>query len=92
MVIPSTVKNEDLAYKFISFMLRHDNAKANSIYVGYSSPIESVYNELVMPGEEFADYKDYYIVNYNKGLDEIYRFNPQMTVILNDYWIKLKLS
>ena len=92
MVIPSTVKNEDLAYKFISFMLRHDNAKANSIYVGYSSPIESVYNELVMPGEEFEDYKDYYIVNYNKGLDEIYRFNPQMTVILNDYWIKLKLS
>ena len=54
MVIPSTVKNEDLAYKFISFMLRHDNAKANSIYVGYSSPIESVYNELVMPGEEFS--------------------------------------
>ena len=45
-----------------------------------------------MPGEEFEDYKDYYIVNYNKGLDEIYRFNPQMTVILNDYWIKLKLS
>lgn len=92
MVIPSSAKNEDLAYKFISFMLRPENAKANSIYVGYSSPIASVYEELVMPGEEFADYKDYYIVNYNKGYDEIYRYNPQMTVILNDYWIKLKLS
>lgn len=92
MVIPTSAKNEDLAYKFISFMCRSENAKANSIYVGYSSPINTVYNELVMPGEEFEEYKDYYIVNYNKGRDELYRYNSQMTITLNDYWIKLKLS
>lgn len=92
MVIPKSRKNEDLAYKFISFMCEEENAKRNSIYVGYSSVIESVYYNLMEEDEEFYDYKDYYKVTYNKGYDEIFRYNPQMTVLLNDYWIKLKLS
>lgn len=91
MVIPSSAKNVDLAYKFISFISQEEKAKQNSVYVGYSSTIQTVYDQLVLPGEEFEDYKDYYKVSYNKGKDEIFRYNPKMTVILNDYWIKLKL-
>lgn len=92
MVIPKNCKNEDLAYKFLSFISRHDNAKKNSCYVGYTSPIKSVYNDLVLEGEYFYDYKEYYQVCYNKGLDQMYRYNGQMTLLLNDYWVKLKLS
>lgn len=92
MVIPKNAKNEDLAYKFISFMCEEENAKANSIYVGYSSVIESVYYNLMEEDEEFYEYRDYYKVTYNKGYDEIFRYNPKMTALLNDYWIKLKLS
>ncbi len=91
MVIPTSVRNEELAYKFISFMLEYENAKANSIYVGYTSPIKSVYEDLVKEGEEFYEYKDYYHVTINEK-DEIFRFNDEMKVILNDYWVKLKLS
>ena len=91
MVMPSNCRNEDLAYKFISFMLEAENAKANSIYVGYTTPVASVYEELVQEGEEFYDYKDYYHVTINEN-DEVFRYNAEMKVILNDYWVKLKLS
>lgn len=91
MVIPTTARHEDLSYKFMSFMLEYENAKANSIYVGYTSPVASVYNDLVLDGEDFADYKDYYQVTVSTK-DEIYRYNPDTKVIMNDYWVKLKLS
>lgn len=91
MVIPTTAKHDDLAYKFISFMLQHENAKANSIYVGYTSPVKSVYEELVLEDEEFYEYRDYYKVDISPK-DEIYRYNSDMKIIQNDYWVKLKLS
>lgn len=91
MVIPKNSKHTDMAYKFISFMLRHENAITNSIYVGYSSPVSTAYSELISEGGEFYDYKEYYQVTIHDK-DEIYRYNPKMTIILNDYWTKLKLS
>lgn len=92
MVIPTNAKHVDMAYKFISFMCEHENAKTNAIYVAYASPIKSVYEEIVLEDEEFYDYKDYYQVNFNKGYDEVFRYNYDMKKKLNDYWIKLKLS
>lgn len=91
MVIPKNAKHVDMAYNFISFMLRHENAVANSVYVGYASPVKSAYLEAVTPDGEFYDYKDYYEVTIHEN-DEIYRYNPKMTILLNDYWTRLKLS
>lgn len=91
MVIPQSARHEDLAYKFISFMLEYEHAKANSIYVGYTSPIKSVYNDLVLPDEEFYEYRDIYQIDISPK-DEIYRYIPEMKIIQNDYWVKLKLS
>ena len=45
MVIPKTAQNEDLAYKFINFMLDHDNAYQNASFVGYSPTIKTVVEE-----------------------------------------------
>ncbi len=53
MVIPTTSQNVDMAHKFIDFMCDPEIALANTEYVMYSSPVESVFNEVV--GEEWAD-------------------------------------
>ena len=39
MVIPKSSKNQELAEKFIDFMLRPDISAKNADYIGYSSPI-----------------------------------------------------
>lgn len=46
MVIPKTSQNTELAYKFIDFMLVHENSLANASYVGYSPTLKSVYEAM----------------------------------------------
>ncbi len=47
MVIPKTSQNIDLAHEFIDFMCDPDIALRNTEYVMYSSPIESVFNNVI---------------------------------------------
>lgn len=54
MVIPNTSKNEELAYKFIDFMLDYDNSLTNAQYVGYCPTLTSVYQGMT----EDEDYVD----------------------------------
>ena len=54
IVIPTTSKNTELAYKFIDFMINHDNALRNAQYVGYCPTLTSVYNAML----EDEDYKN----------------------------------
>ena len=91
MVIPKNAKNTEMAYNFINFMCEYDNALANTEYVGYSSCIEEVYNDVIKEDGEFYDFKDYYKVTYSLN-DEFFRYNPELKYILNEYWVKLKLS
>ena len=90
-VIQKGAKNMDMAYKFIDFMYDYDNAYQNSSYVGYSSPVEDVYQDIVLEDGDYYDYADYYKVSPNEN-DEIYRYNEALKIQLNDYWVKLKLS
>lgn len=46
MVITKDSENKELAHKFIDFMIAPDNAKANSECVGYSSSVESAFQEI----------------------------------------------
>ena len=92
MVIPKNAKNKDLAYKFISFMCREESALANTEYVYYSSCIQKIYDKVLSyDSGTFKQCNYLYKVNINPK-DEVFRYNPQQTIILNDYWIKLKLS
>lgn len=89
MVIPKNAKNKELAYKFISFMCRKENAIANSEYVGYSSSVNSAFKELVSEDGEFSDYKEIYSVPVHSK-DEIFRFNSDMKKYMNNKWTSLK--
>ena len=90
MVIPTTCKNIDLAYNWINFMNRHESSLSNSIEVGYTSPFKSVVEEITGPDGDYEDYADYYDIQYNPK-NEIYRFDSQLKIKINDYWVKLKL-
>lgn len=46
MVIPKTSKNKELAEKFINFMLEDEIAVANIEYIGYSTPMSSIREQL----------------------------------------------
>ncbi|MEE0265472.1 MAG: spermidine/putrescine ABC transporter substrate-binding protein [Acutalibacteraceae bacterium] len=64
MCIPKTAQNKELAEKFINYMLEAEVAKANSEYIGYSTPNQAAYdllddetknNELIYPPKEYTD-------------------------------------
>lgn len=55
LVIPNTCTNEDLAYKFIDYILDHDNSYTNADYIGYCPTIQSVYDEIVCDEEGWGD-------------------------------------
>lgn len=74
MVIPKTSRNTDLAYKFIDFMLNHENSLANAKYVGYCPTVKSVYEAIVSDPEfeGIADHPAYYPGDLTEG--EVYMY------------------
>ncbi len=99
LVIQKGAKNKDLAYKFIDFMYEYDNAYTNSVYTAYSSPVCSVYEDIVSEdGDYYLEdetgkniYKNLYQISVSEK-DEVFRYNEQLKITLNDYWVRLKLS
>ena len=74
MVIPNNSMNEDIAYKFIDFMLEHENSLRNAQYVGYCPTQRSVYEEMLNDPdfEGITDLTIYYPGNITNG--EIYKY------------------
>lgn len=84
MVIPNNSMNEDLAYKFIDFMISYDNALRNAQYVGYCPTQKAVYDAMVAD-EEYEGISDlpvYYPGNIANG--EIYKYLGTNTYELYD--------
>ncbi|MCR5786081.1 MAG: ABC transporter substrate-binding protein [Acholeplasmatales bacterium] len=90
MVIPTSCKNEEMAYNFINFISSYDNAYQNSSYVGYTSPIKEVYQDIIAEDGDYYEDAIYYEVRDNKN-DEVYRYNKDLKIKFNDYFVKLKL-
>lgn len=74
MCIPITSRSTDLAYKFIDFMIKHENALTNASYVGYCPTLSSVYNEILYDPEfeGIADLEPYYPGSIANG--EVYQY------------------
>lgn len=57
-VIPKLSENTDLAYDFMNFFLREENAVYNADWVGYAPVLQNAYDILV--GDEYGyDYENY---------------------------------
>ena len=64
MCIPATSENQEAAEMFINFMCEVDIGKANAEYIGYTTPMQAVwdvldedlkYSEIAFPSEEIAE-------------------------------------
>lgn len=85
MVIPNNCSNEDLAYKFINFMLDPEIAFANAQYVGYCPTLKSVatsFRNDSSYADQLSSYPFYLDPFYNvtdiSGIKQ-FRFNTKMS-------------
>jgi len=88
MVITNECTKTELAHKWIDFMLRPENAAANSEAVGYSSPVESAFEEIrdtVYAGNEA------YVPRQDNNNDEYFRYqDPKTKKYYAEMWTKVK--
>ena len=88
MVITKDCEDEELAHEYIDYMLSYDAAYANSAYVGYSSPITEVSNEL---SEEDYEGIDAYVPDFGYELNESFRYQEtSIKQYFADLWTKVK--
>jgi len=89
MVISKNTKVSDLAHKWINFMLDPDVAELNSVYVGYSSPIQSVFDTL--KDTEFEGLNAY-TPRLDHPKDEVFKYDETIKKIISDLWVKVKAN
>ncbi len=88
MVISKGCNDLDLAHAFMDFMLEDENAYANSLYVGYTSPVVAVAMNLAT-GE--FDGIGAYIPGFEGERNEVFRYQePKIKELYADLWTKVK--
>ena len=91
MVITKDSQAVELAYEWINFMLSDDIAARNSSYVGYTSPIQSIYDEMSGVGGEYEGN-----IAYSPRLghinDEMFKNNEAVRKEIADLWTRIKSS
>jgi len=86
MCIPENAKNEDLAYKFISFFLEYENQYANSEEWGYTSVRGDVVEAIVLD-EVYLE--ESYVIHVGPK-DEIFRYNPALKDIISEVYFNAR--
>ncbi len=88
MVITSECTNTDLAHKWIDFMLRPENATVNSEAVGYTSPVESAFEEV---RDTVYEDNEAYVPRQDNVNDEYFRYqDPETKKYYAEMWTKVK--
>lgn len=88
MVITKDCEEVELAHAYINFMLDAENAYANSLHVGYTSPIVEVVNQLA--AEDYAGINAYAPV-FGGENNEVFRYQEtEVKQYYADMWTKVK--
>lgn len=88
MVITKDCADTELAHQFMNFMLEAENALANSEAVGYSSPVESAFQE--MSETTYAGI-DAYTPRSGNPNDEVFGYQEtELKKYFADLWTKVK--
>jgi spermidine/putrescine transport system permease protein len=87
MVISKKTKEITLANQWINYMLDPEIATLNSEFVGYSSPIQSVYDDLAQT--VFAG-NNAYTPRIDYRLDEVFKYDETVKRIISEQWLKIK--
>ncbi len=90
MCVLKTSKHKDWAEQYINFLCEKDIALANVEYVGYSTPLTTVYDEL---DEETKNNPQYYPDDALLAKSEFYINLPAETnELMNELWEDVKMS
>ena len=88
MVLTNECKDTDLAYSFMNFMMEYDNACANTVFIGYTSPLMSVSEEMMATEYEGIGA---YSPGYDGEKNEVFRYQEQdIKSYFADLWTKVK--
>ena len=88
MLITRDCNEVQLAHDFINFMLREDNAIANTLEVGYTSPVTAAYEEMI--NGEYEGISSY-IPDDSNPLSEIFAYQePKVKAKYAELWTKIK--
>jgi|LAHS01.1.fsa_nt_gb spermidine/putrescine-binding protein len=85
LCITSTCKNVDLAYAWIDYLCQNDVAAKNTEYIGYTTPLNEVYEAETGEGGYFASIGDAYKITATDG-DHFYRYNAELKAKLDALW------
>ena len=88
-IIPKTSANKENAEKFIDFLCRADVAKANSEYIGYSTPNKAA---LALMDPEWVEDETYNPSQEVLNRCEIFHDLGDFIEVYNDAWLKVKGS
>lgn len=91
MVIPKTSKNKTEAEMFINFMLDPENAYLNSEYVGYVSPVTSVFERIMQENPEVADMDAYNPSDELLNKCEVFVDLGDSRPLFNQVWTEIKV-
>jgi ABC-type spermidine/putrescine transport system, permease component II len=87
-VITDNCQDVKLAHEYIDFMLREDVATANGIFVGYTSPVKAVKDELAE--NEFGGI-DAYLPEFGRPQNEVFKYQDmKLKEHYADLWTKVK--
>jgi len=89
MVIPNDAANPDLAHKWINYMLEKDVALKNTVFVGYTTTVQSVFDEVTAAGGDYAGI-DAYVPRTDYPKDETFRYDEELKKTLSEMWTKVK--
>lgn len=88
MVMTKSCKDKKLAEQFMDFMLEYDNVYQNSVFVGYTTPVTKVREDL--KESEFAGINAYSPV-FGAPNNEVFRYQEKdIKQYYADLWTKIK--
>ena len=88
MVITKNCENVELAHAFMDFMLREESAELNTLFIGYTTSVESIFEK--MQEEDFEGI-DAYVPRVGHPNDEIFAYQDAATKKLYaELWTKVK--
>ncbi len=90
MIIPKNAQNKEMAYKFISHMLSYENGLLNTEWVGYTSPLKEVYNDVMANLEDERLINVYSVITSPK--DEVYKYDGPTKQAIESAWSRVKAS
>lgn len=84
--VPKNAENKELAYTFIKFMMTYDAALGSTEYVGYTSPRQDVFDDMIGEDGDYNEPRLRYAYESEVTNFQAFRFMPSLKSMIDDAW------